>query len=160
MKPANKTLTGPSQHPLQVCGQFTANLKHKTQEVKEEIFVVRGLQMSLIGRPAIEALGLVSRVSSVEDHGQAVIAKFPQLFQGLGTLEEEHHIKLKEDAKPFALSTPRRVALPLRPKVEAELQRMEQLGVISRVDEPTGVLGWSLYPSRMEMSAYVSTSPN
>ena len=31
----------------------------------------------------------------------------------------------------------RRIAIPLLPKVKAELQRMEDVGVISRVEEPT-----------------------
>ena len=35
--------------------------------MEEETFVMSGLKMSLIGRPAIEALNLVSRVNSVDD---------------------------------------------------------------------------------------------
>ena len=46
-------------------------------------------------------------------------------------------INLKPNAQPHALSTPRNIPLALRPKVQAELQRMESLGVISRVKEPT-----------------------
>ena len=49
----------------------------------------------------------------------------------------EYVIRVNEDAKPYAISTPRRVALPLLPKVKAELNRMEQAGIISRVDVPT-----------------------
>jgi hypothetical protein len=48
-----------------------------------------------------------------------------------------HTIALYPDAKPFALSVPWRVPLPLMDKVKAELTRMEKLGVISRIDEPT-----------------------
>ena len=39
--------------------------------------------------------------------------------------------------KPYVLSTPRRVAIPLRMAVEQELRRMEALGVIAKVNEPT-----------------------
>ena len=59
---------------------------------------------------------------------------FPNLFKGLGKLEGSYHIKLRNDAKPY---TPRRIALPLLPKVEAELQRMEALQVIFKIEEPT-----------------------
>ena len=45
-------------------------------------------------------------------------------------LRLSNRIKLREGAKPFALSTPRRVAIPLLPAVKKELNRMEQLGVI------------------------------
>ena len=48
-----------------------------------------------------------------------------------------YQIKIKNDAKPFALSTPRRVAIPLLKAVEKELKRMEELGVIKKVEEPT-----------------------
>ena len=63
--------------------------------------------------------------------------KFPNLFKGLGNLGEPYEIKLKPDAKPYCLYTPRNVPIPLRTKVREELDRMEAMGVISKVDEPT-----------------------
>ena len=44
---------------------------------------------------------------------------------------------MKDNPEPFSLMTPRRVALPLLPKVKEEVLRMEKLGVISPVNEPT-----------------------
>lgn len=46
-------------------------------------------------------------------------------------------IHLREDAVPHAVHTARRVPLPLLPKVQAELQRMEEHGVIIKVTRPT-----------------------
>ena len=66
-----------------------------------------------------------------------VKTKFPKVFSGLGTLGEEYTIRLKEDARPHALHTPRNVPLPLRDKVHEELDRMEEMGVISKVNKPT-----------------------
>ena len=63
--------------------------------------------------------------------------QFPKLFTGLGKLQGDYHIYLKPGAKPYALSTPRRVAIPLLPQVKKELTRMEQLGVIEKIEEPT-----------------------
>ena len=63
--------------------------------------------------------------------------QYPSLFRGLGNLGEEYEIKLKPDANHHNLFTPRFVALPMREKVRQELERMESLGVISQVDEPT-----------------------
>jgi hypothetical protein len=45
--------------------------------------------------------------------------------------------KTERISQPFALSVPRRVALPLRSKVKEELNRMEEMGVIACVEEPT-----------------------
>ena len=44
---------------------------------------------------------------------------------------------LKGDAKPYVLATPRRIPLPLKSSVEQELKRMQDLGVIRKVEEPT-----------------------
>ena len=46
-------------------------------------------------------------------------------------LSGEYHISLKEGAKPYALSVPRRVAFLVLPKVKQELANMEKNGVIS-----------------------------
>ena len=48
-----------------------------------------------------------------------------------------YQIKLKEGAIPYALFTPRNVPIPLREKVKEELTRMEAMGVISPIQEPT-----------------------
>lgn len=51
-------------------------------------------------------------------------------------VRQPYIIKLKPNVTPFSLSTPRRVPLPLLGKVKEELERMEQLGVITKVEEP------------------------
>ena len=48
---------------------------------------------------------------------------YPNLFKGLGELEGELSIELTPDSAPYAITTPRRVAIPLMPKVKEELQR-------------------------------------
>lgn len=138
LHPATKPLRGPAEQPLEARGQFKGTLAREPADhgVTERIFVIRGLETALVGRPAIEAMGLVSRVSTIQE-GERYAVMYPDLFKGLGTLEGDYHIRLRQDAKPFALSTPRRVALPLLPKVKQELERMEAMGVITRVEEPT-----------------------
>ena len=62
----------------------------------------------------------------------------PKLFDGLGRMSGgDYSIQLCEDAFPLALSTPRRVSIPLMDVVKRELQRIEALQVIRRVDTPT-----------------------
>ena len=50
------------------------------------------------------------------DH-TGIINKFPNVFTGLGLLSGEFEI---QDAKPFALYTPRKVPYPLQFKVKEE----------------------------------------
>lgn len=52
-------------------------------------------------------------------------------------MQGEYIIRLIPEAKPHAVYTARHVPLPLCPLVDAELKRMEDAGVISKVTEPT-----------------------
>ena len=66
-----------------------------------------------------------------------VVKAYSKLFSGLGKLKGEYTIRLRDDAKPFCLYTPRRVPLPLMKKVEDEINGLVKSGVIESVDEPT-----------------------
>lgn len=46
-------------------------------------------------------------------------------------------ITLKKDVQPWAMAAPRCIPYPHIAQVKEELERMEALGVIKRVDEPT-----------------------
>ena len=76
---------------------------------------------------------MVNQMSSKYDE---IINKFPSVFTGLGSLSGEFEIQLNPDAKPFALYTPREVPYPLHSKVQDELERMEAIGIISKVQVP------------------------
>ena len=86
-------------------GQFVATLQHGNKQVTEDVFVVQRLSRALLGRPAIESLDLVSRVNAVQSK-KNLLCEFPKLFDGLGKLDGEYKIQLREDAKPYALTTP------------------------------------------------------
>ena len=90
-----KTLRGPSNYSLPVTGRFTGVLKHGQLEVQQEIFVVQNLRQHLLGRPAIEVLGLAVRVGAIFDGDTSPIQLFPQMFQGLGKLEGEYQTRLQ-----------------------------------------------------------------
>ena len=107
---------------------------HKGKSSNQKVFVIKDLKNNLLGLPAIRALQLFSNVCSVD---KSIISQYPSLFTGQGKFGHKYTIKLKPNPQPFALSTPRNIPLPMRAKVQAELQRMENLGVISPVEEPT-----------------------
>jgi len=94
-------------------------------------------QNNLLGLPALTALQLVQKVETIYTSLADVKNEFPKVFEGLGSFGEPYKIQLKDDAKPHALYTPRNVPIPLREKVREELNRMESIGVISKVTEPT-----------------------
>jgi transposase InsO family protein len=133
----DRILAGPSRQPLKVEGRFRADLKFKEEESQQSVYVIEGLKNNLLGLPAITALGLISRLHSITNIKSEIGEKYPSVFTGLGCFKEEYQIKLKEGATPHCLFTPRHVPLPLRDKVREELENMEQMKIISKVDEPT-----------------------
>ena len=58
-------------------------------------------------------------------------------FPGLGSFGDEYTITLKEGAIPYAIFTPHHIPMPLHTKVKDELNRMESLNVICKVEEPS-----------------------
>lgn len=74
---------------------------------------------------------LLSRQTAAE---MRLVKRVEQIFEGGGTMRTE---LVKKCALPYAVQTARRVPLPLLPEVKAELQRMEEQGVVERVTQPT-----------------------
>ena len=142
LKEASRKLFGPAKQELEVLGQFTARLTHQRDSSNEEVYVIRGLKTDLLGLPAISSLHLVKRLCETEPaepdaRTQEIQKQFPKVFNGLGTMGEEYVVKLKEESHPYAIYAPRNVPIPLRPKVQEELNRMEEIGVIQKVSQPT-----------------------
>ena len=52
-------------------------------------------------------------------------------------MPREYEIRLREGVTPFNLTTPRRIPIPLLPRVQAELKRKEDMGFIEKVAQPT-----------------------
>ena len=135
---ASRRLQGPTGFSLKTLGEFKGTMEKAAKKCQLPIFVVRGLRTNLLGLPAISALQLAARLDAVNaTRGWDPKTSHPNLFKGLGTLGTEYTIKVKNDATPYALYTPRNVPIPLRAKVKEELDRMEKLGVISKVTEPS-----------------------
>ena len=119
-------------------GQFQRHFVYKTRTASQPVYVVDGLKTDFLGLPTITALNLTARIDALTGVSEQDIPKqFPLLFKSLGNLGEQYHVQLKPEAKPFAIYTPRHMPLPLRNKVQKELDKMESLGVISRVHQPT-----------------------
>jgi hypothetical protein len=65
-----------------------------------------------------------------------VLTEYKHLFSGLGELEGDISIHLKEDATP-TIHAPRRVPHAIKDKLKAQLDKMENSDVIAKVTEPT-----------------------
>ena len=149
IQPTRRTLFATGEHPLKTLGCAHMQLSRGDATVLEEVYVVKGVKSLLLGQPAIEKLGLIPsipgayRIRAVDseipklDTKDEVMKAYPKLFKGLGRLKGEYTIRLKDDAKPFCMYTPRKVPLPLMKKLEKELATLVKSEVIEPVDEPT-----------------------
>ncbi|KAM7284258.1 uncharacterized protein ISCGN_001355 [Ixodes scapularis] len=139
MEPLNtsaQTLAGPGQTPIATAGYFEATINRRGTSTQDKVFVIKGLKEALLSRPAVESLGILWRPlelgetcvkpSDISD----LLAQYPKLTSGLRLMKTEYHIKVNDDAKPYAVTYPRRVPLPLLSQVENELERMKEMGVI------------------------------
>ena len=147
----DRELLGAGDTTLDTVGYVEMHLSHGNTLVKEKVYVVRGTTKPLLGVPAIRNLGLIHQIpgtytirtvqlktpASCLRLKEDFVRAYPKLFTGLGQLKGEHTIRLKEDAKPFCLTSPRRVPLPLLGRLEKEITRLFCLDVIEPVQEPT-----------------------
>ena len=118
-------LTGVSAD-IDVSGYFDAEVARNDDHCTTRMYVANHKTENLLSRMASVKLNLIKRLDSVS------------IFEGLGLMNcEPVKIVLKDDAVPYNLTTPRRISHPLAPKVEEEIQRMLDMGVIVPVDKET-----------------------
>ena len=148
--PTNKVLIGPCKTKIPCVGKMNARVKTKSDIVAEEVFIVPNLEKPLLSRKAGVALKLIQKVNEINEvdevtvkvttsveYKQKIVREHPELFTGSGEIPGEYQIKLIENPEPFALFVPRKVSLPLLKKTKEEIEKMLQMGVFFRVDEPT-----------------------
>ena len=139
LQKTDKKLYGPGGSKIEVVGVHKASMETKKQNSKtmQDLYVVRGLKKPLLGRPAIQALDLLQRINAVSSSTVEPKKEFPELWQGLGKCENAYTVRLKDDAKPFSIATPRRLPLPMKQKVEDELKSLQEKDIIRPVTTPT-----------------------
>ena len=126
--PANKSLRGVDRKPLPVLGYFKSTLVCEGKRVSADVYIIEGAT-PLLSRNCSVDLNIIKFIHSVE--------QYKDVFTGLGEMKDPYEIKIEDNAKPFSVCSPRRIALPLMSKVKEELDRLEKLNVITRVTEPT-----------------------
>ncbi len=123
--------------------RLKVTVKNKTYNVLFSV-VPEGRE-SLLGGFALNTLNLVRRVyhincsEAISVHSgtvDSIVQRYDDVFKGLGCLPYTYKIQLKDDAKPV-IHAPRRVPAPLQERLKKELDRMSQLQVVTKVEEPT-----------------------
>lgn len=124
--------------PLPLRGVICTTVASENHTTETKFHITDGKEGTLLSCHTAEDLGLVFFANQVpESHAKELLDEFPGLFHGLGKLKDKK-VKLHIDTsvRPVALRH-RRVPFNLRPQVEAELRKLEELDVIEKVSGPT-----------------------
>ena len=138
-----KTYTGQKITPK---GEMKCNVKFKGQEKKLTLQVVETPRPALFGRDWLSKIQL--NWSEIKDlklsktpegimqrKVEQLLQQYESVFsEGVGTLKSHKaDLKVEEGCQP-SFHKPRQVPYALRPKVEAELTRLEKDGILSKVE--------------------------
>ena len=131
---------------LKTIGKFSTVCTYQEKYWPIEFQVVNRNVPNILGLTTCLELNLVKRVLTIDENEctqstvlpeSDIFEQYSDVFTGLGCVKGVvHHIETDPAVKPV-VHPPRRVSAPLRQKVKDELDHMESLGVVERVQEPT-----------------------
>ena len=121
---------------LNVSGRVTMRCEHKHKFYNADFEVINQDVPNILGLQTCVQMNLVQRLDAINNETDFLTC-YSDVFKGLGCISKtDYHIKVDKAYQPV-VHPPRRVPVTLRPKIQAELSRMEELDVIERVEEPT-----------------------
>lgn len=144
LRSTNVRLTAYNGTALKTKGTISLHCSHSTtgQSKNVQFYVVDTKSQPLLGLKSSLDFGLIKVTFDVESQHsdkitkQTVLREFKDLFTGIGSMPGKCRIHLKPDAIPV-IHPPRKTPIALHDKVKQELERMESIGVICKVTEPT-----------------------
>ena len=85
--------------------------------------------------------------------------EFPDRFTGIGKFLGEYKIQLCPDAH-LVIHVPRKCLITLHPKVKEHLAKMEALGVITHIDQPTDWVSSITYVQKANSELHLCLDPH
>ena len=127
-------LRGYNNSPITNFGYVELPVVHKGNQHTRRFEIVDDDLCPILGLESSGVLGIVRRFNEISTAD--LLDEYPEVFEGIGCLQEEHQISLNPSVKPV-IHPQRRIPLSITDKLKQELDKMENLGVIEKVDEPT-----------------------
>ena len=134
-------LTAYNGQPIPQYGTLRLRCSHAANKCDAIFFVADTPDPAIIGLPSCRDLNLVvlnceitqaANINTKDD----LQRQYPDRFEGIGKFRGDFHITLDPTVTPV-IHAMRRCSIHLKDEVKAELDNMEELGVIERVTEPT-----------------------
>ena len=133
LKPTNTKLISYTGEDLKISG----SCELRCGEQVLNFFIVRTNQCPILSFKASQELNLIKVVMNVTTQEiDGLIAVYSTVFEGLGCLDQPYHIKIDDTVQPI-ICPPRNIPVALRERVRDEIDRMEKLGILKKVEEPT-----------------------
>ena len=115
---------------------------NKTSPV--QFIVVPTKSVPIMDLNSCEKLNLIKKCFIINGADTSIIDKYDSVFGDTGCLPGEYKIKVDPNVAPV-MHPPRRVPFALKHKLMAELERMMEMGIISKVDIPSEWVNSILY---------------
>ncbi|KAL5017321.1 hypothetical protein ScPMuIL_006910 [Solemya velum] len=84
--------------------------------------------------------------------------RYPDRFEGIGCFPGEVKLHVDPDEQPH-IDPPRKTPIALREQIKSELDRMQNMGVINRVEEPTEWVSSLAYSKKKDGSLRICLDP-
>ena len=133
LKPAKNTLRVPGGVTLRLLGTLDANLSCGDRSDSETLYVMENHRISVLSRNACVQLNLIKLVVDAIDVQKDFSKAIRRVTKGKHAAPHQSHRR----CCPVCLYAARKVPHPLLPRVDDELKRMEDQGVISKATQPT-----------------------
>ena len=123
---------------IPIKGMCEMEITHKEHQIKVDFYAVDVPDIKpIIGLPTLRELKLITMDNLHEinkDHN--ILDSYSDVFTGLGLVNGEYHIELKENVTPVVHAS-RTIPLKLLPQLKKTLDDLETSGVVSKVEKPT-----------------------
>ncbi|XP_021348815.1 uncharacterized protein K02A2.6-like [Mizuhopecten yessoensis] len=140
INPTQMSLRSFSNHTIKSKGSVVLPCTYKDRTVDVLFYVVDIDAQPVLGSKDCEHLNLVKCIYSIKQETQSVpkgiSPEYSDVFHGLGCFPGTYTIKVDPSIPPV-VHAPRRIPFAIKEKGKAELDRMENIGVIIRQTDPT-----------------------
>lgn len=138
IQPTNIRLRGYGGELLDVVGMFEPSICYENKCKTVSVLIVNGGGPPILGRNFLEKhkLGFASikKIFNTKNEIANIMKEYEDVFIGTGRyLMKEIEVEMKENVKPIFMK-PRPVAYSLKVKVENEIDRLVNEGIISKVE--------------------------
>ena len=148
---------GPALFGLPACEKLAVvqvNCAVGTTQPNRSLTGTRPTQAARAAKPPAGRTLKSKGIQSTDD----LMREFPDRFTGIGKFPGEYKIQLHPDAH-LVIHTPRKCPIALHPKVKEHLAKMEALGVITHVDQPTDWVSSITYVQKAKSELHLCLDP-